>query len=181
MLFSNVYNAADSSAVPHLPSSSLLIEAFIQNWGVLPCAASVVLGVQVALLFDGLFWHCVDVELDSLEGAKLFSRQPSRVDRVARGSGVSTKDVQELLAQYTKFAQMVKKMGGIKGLFKSTCVIQSLSARVSCSDFNAICTFTISIRSNVYISSLKIGILYVWMIHITVTVWDFLLFFFFES
>ncbi|KAF3845631.1 hypothetical protein F7725_008794 [Dissostichus mawsoni] len=41
-----------------------------------------------------------------------------QIMRVARGSGVSMRDVQELLTQYTKFAQMVKKMGGIKGLFK---------------------------------------------------------------
>ncbi|KPP63373.1 signal recognition particle 54 kDa protein-like [Scleropages formosus] len=59
-----------------------------------------------------------DQELDSKDGAKLFSKQPSRIQRVARGSGVATRDVQELLTQYTKFAQMVKKMGGIKGLFK---------------------------------------------------------------
>lgn len=59
-----------------------------------------------------------DGELDSHEGAKLFSRQISRVQRVARGAGVSVREVQELLTQYTKFAQMVKKMGGIKGLFK---------------------------------------------------------------
>ena len=39
---------------------------------------------------------------------------------MARGSGVAPRDVQELLTQYTKFAQMVKKMGGIKGLFKGT-------------------------------------------------------------
>jgi len=56
--------------------------------------------------------------LDSHEGAKLFSRQPGRVTRVARGAGVSSSAVNELLSQYTKFAQMVKKMGGIKGLFK---------------------------------------------------------------
>lgn len=31
---------------------------------------------------------------------------------------MTTREVQELLAQYTKFAAMVKKMGGIKGLFK---------------------------------------------------------------
>ena len=30
------------------------------------------------------------------------------------------REVQELLSQYTKFAQMVKKMGGMKGLFKNT-------------------------------------------------------------
>ena len=57
-------------------------------------------------------------ELDSPNGAKLFSRQPDRSRRVARGSGVSVREVQELLSQYTKFAAMVKKMGGIKGLFK---------------------------------------------------------------
>lgn len=59
-----------------------------------------------------------DGELDSHEGAKLFTRQPGRIARVARGAGVSNTAVQELLSQYTKFAQMVKKMGGIKGLFK---------------------------------------------------------------
>lgn len=60
----------------------------------------------------------VSLELDSKDGAKLFSKLPNRIQRVARGSGVATRDVQELLTQYTKFAQMVKKMGGIKGLFK---------------------------------------------------------------
>ncbi|XP_059148241.1 signal recognition particle subunit SRP54 [Physella acuta] len=59
-----------------------------------------------------------DQELDSLEGEKLFSRCPGRVTRVARGAGVSGREVNELLTQYKKFAQMVKKMGGIKGLFK---------------------------------------------------------------
>jgi signal recognition particle subunit SRP54 len=59
-----------------------------------------------------------DQELDSHEGAKLFSRQESRVTRVARGAGVSNTAVKDLITQYTKFAQMVKKMGGIKGLFK---------------------------------------------------------------
>lgn len=58
------------------------------------------------------------LELDCKEGAKLFSKQPGRVQRVGRGAGVSTKEVQELLSQYTKFAAIVKKMGGIKGLFK---------------------------------------------------------------
>ena len=61
-----------------------------------------------------------DNELDSHEGAKLFSRQAGRAQRVARGAGVSIRDVQELITQYTKFAQMVKKVGGIKGLFKGT-------------------------------------------------------------
>lgn len=61
----------------------------------------------------------VNIELDHLDGAKLFKNQPGRYNRVARGAGVSIRDVQDLIAQYSKFAQMVKKMGGIKGLFKS--------------------------------------------------------------
>lgn len=60
-----------------------------------------------------------DSELDSKEGSKLFSKQPTRVQRVAQGSGVRVRDVQELLVQYNKFAGVVKKMGGVKGLFKS--------------------------------------------------------------
>ena len=59
-----------------------------------------------------------DQELDSAEGARIFSKQPGRIQRVARGAGVSQREVDDLLKQYTKFAQMVKKMGGIKGLFK---------------------------------------------------------------
>jgi signal recognition particle subunit SRP54 len=60
-----------------------------------------------------------DNELDHLDGAKLFKTQTGRYNRVARGAGVSVRDVQDLITQYSKFAQMVKKMGGIKGLFKS--------------------------------------------------------------
>lgn len=60
-----------------------------------------------------------DSELDSKEGSKLFSKTPSRALRVAMGSGVTVREVQELLIQYNKFAGVVKKMGGVKGLFKS--------------------------------------------------------------
>ncbi|PAA48838.1 hypothetical protein BOX15_Mlig016372g1 [Macrostomum lignano] len=59
-----------------------------------------------------------DQELDSHEGNRLFTRCPGRINRVARGAGVSHREVQELLTQYTKFAQMVRKVGGIKGLFR---------------------------------------------------------------
>ncbi|KAL5008647.1 hypothetical protein ScPMuIL_014228 [Solemya velum] len=59
-----------------------------------------------------------DQELDNLDGERLFTRNAGRIQRVARGAGVSVREVNELLAQYKKFAQMVKKMGGIKGLFK---------------------------------------------------------------
>lgn len=58
-----------------------------------------------------------DKELDSNDGAKIFSKNPSRYHRVARGAGVSSKEVSELISQYVKFAQVVKKMGGVKGLF----------------------------------------------------------------
>ena len=57
-------------------------------------------------------------ELDGKDGAKIFAREPQRMSRVASGAGVTVREVQELLKQYTKFAQVVKKMGGIKGLFK---------------------------------------------------------------
>lgn len=60
----------------------------------------------------------LELELDSREGAKLFTRQPTRIARVARGSGVSKQEVSDLLTQYTKFSAVVKKMGGMKGLFK---------------------------------------------------------------
>ena len=56
--------------------------------------------------------------MDSLDGAKIFTKNPGRFHRVARGAGVSVKEVQDLITQYTKFAQVVKKMGGVKGLFK---------------------------------------------------------------
>merc|ERR1719443_273792 len=59
-----------------------------------------------------------DGELDGKDGAKMFQKEPNRVTRVAQGAGVTEREVQELLKQYAKFAQVVKKMGGIKGLFK---------------------------------------------------------------
>lgn len=49
----------------------------------------------------------------------MFSKQPGRVIRVAQGSGVTEKEVKDLITQYTRFAAVVKKMGGIKGLFKN--------------------------------------------------------------
>lgn len=58
------------------------------------------------------------IELDHRDGAKLFSKQTGRMIRVAQGSGVTEKEVKDLIHQYTKFANVVKKMGGIKGLFK---------------------------------------------------------------
>ncbi|KAK6637096.1 Signal recognition particle [Polyplax serrata] len=59
-----------------------------------------------------------DGELDNRDGAKLFTKQSGRIIRVAQGAGVTEKEVKDLISQYTKFAAVVKKMGGIKGLFK---------------------------------------------------------------
>ena len=57
-------------------------------------------------------------ELDSPKANELFQKTPGRVQRVAHGSGTSVQEVKELLQQYKKFAEMVKKMGSMKGLFK---------------------------------------------------------------
>lgn len=48
----------------------------------------------------------------------MFTKESGRILRVSYGSGVTEREVRELLTQYTKFAAVVKKMGGIKGLFK---------------------------------------------------------------
>eukprot|EP00123_Amoebidium_parasiticum_P018420 comp24197_c0_seq4/m.44421 comp24197_c0_seq4/g.44421 ORF comp24197_c0_seq4/g.44421 comp24197_c0_seq4/m.44421 type:complete len:524 (-) comp24197_c0_seq4:65-1636(-) len=55
---------------------------------------------------------------DELDGdGKCFTDKPGRMIRVARGSGTSVAEVDMLLQQYRQMAQMVKKMGGKKGLF----------------------------------------------------------------
>ena len=59
-----------------------------------------------------------DYELDHSEANKLFRTETKRRDRVARGSGTSPEEVEEVLMQYQKLSAMVKKMGGMKSLFK---------------------------------------------------------------
>lgn len=59
-----------------------------------------------------------DGELDNKDVSKLFTKQPTRIVRVAQGAGVMEAEVKELLTHYTKFSAVVKKMGGVKGLFK---------------------------------------------------------------
>ncbi|OTB01698.1 hypothetical protein M426DRAFT_63424 [Hypoxylon sp. CI-4A] len=49
-------------------------------------------------------------ELDS--DGKMFIEQPTRMTRVARGSGVSVREVEDLLTQQRMMAGMAKKMGG---------------------------------------------------------------------
>ena len=49
-------------------------------------------------------------ELDS--DGKIFVEQPTRMVRVARGSGTSVREVEELLTQQRMMAGMAKKVGG---------------------------------------------------------------------
>ena len=48
-------------------------------------------------------------ELDS--DGKIFVEQPTRMTRVARGSGTSVREVEELLTQQRMMAGMAKKVG----------------------------------------------------------------------
>ena len=48
-----------------------------------------------------------DAELDGKDGAKTFAKEPNRVTRCAQGAGVMEREVNELLKQYTKFAQVI--------------------------------------------------------------------------
>ncbi|KAI7853214.1 SRP54-type protein [Circinella umbellata] len=58
-----------------------------------------------------------DAELDGDD--KAFEKDRSRIVRVAQGSGTSVHEVEEILTQYTRFAQMVKTMGGKSGLLSN--------------------------------------------------------------
>ncbi|CAG8659777.1 2746_t:CDS:2, partial [Ambispora leptoticha] len=57
-----------------------------------------------------------ETELDS--DGKIFQQQPARIVRVARGSGTSVQEVEELLIQHKSFQGMVKRFGGNKGILK---------------------------------------------------------------
>lgn len=55
-------------------------------------------------------------ELDS--DGKCILAQKTRIQRISLGSGTFAEEVEELLAQYKKFAQLVKRMGGKNGLLE---------------------------------------------------------------
>jgi signal recognition particle subunit SRP54 len=55
----------------------------------------------------------IQKELDHPDAVKLFKKQTGRSSRVARGAGVSIRDVNDLLVRYSTFA---KKIGGILGV-----------------------------------------------------------------
>lgn len=56
-------------------------------------------------------------EIDS--DGKIFEEQPSRMLRVARGSGTSIREVQEVLIQQKMMATMAKKLGGKNGALQN--------------------------------------------------------------
>ena len=68
--------------------------------------------------FMTIFDSMNDVELDNQDGAKLFNKQPGRITRVARGSGLPECEVKQLLNDYTKFANKMKKLEGVHDRFK---------------------------------------------------------------
>ena len=59
-----------------------------------------------------------DKELDDMDAFKTFTKQPTRVTRIACGAGVMEMEVHALLDQFKKFSGVVKQMGGVKELFK---------------------------------------------------------------
>jgi signal recognition particle subunit SRP54 len=62
-------------------------------------------------------------ELDS--DGKLFISQPSRMTRIARGSGTSVREVEDLLTQHKVMANMAKKMkGGMQNMQKAQGAMQ---------------------------------------------------------
>ncbi|CAO3607844.1 unnamed protein product [Cunninghamella blakesleeana] len=58
-----------------------------------------------------------DKELDS--DGKIFQENRTRITRVAKGSGTTVHEVEEILSQYQRFAEMVKTMGGKNGLMNN--------------------------------------------------------------
>ncbi|KII68739.1 Signal recognition particle 54 kDa protein [Thelohanellus kitauei] len=66
-------------------------------------------------------------ELDSHQGSKLFTKNPSRIKRVAFGAGASIREVQLLLSQHGKLAEAVKKLKSIKGIFKGNDINPNLN------------------------------------------------------
>lgn len=64
-----------------------------------------------------------DAELDS--DGKIFLQQPSRMTRIARGSGTSVREVEDLLTQHKMMANMAKKMkGGVANMQRAQGAMQ---------------------------------------------------------
>lgn len=60
-----------------------------------------------------MIYICDSMTEKELESdGKMFIDQPTRMTRIARGSGTSVREVEELLTQHKMMANMAKKMGG---------------------------------------------------------------------
>merc|ERR1711990_1189026 len=68
-----------------------------------------------------------DKELDDMDAFKTFTKQPTRVSRIACGAGVMEMEVHALLDQFKKFSGVVKQMGGVKELFKDEKQVKNLN------------------------------------------------------
>ncbi|KAI9268680.1 SRP54-type protein [Sporodiniella umbellata] len=66
---------------------------------------------------------------EELDGDDKVFKDMKRVVRVARGSGTTVCEVQEILFQYTKFAEMVKSIGGKNGLMQNMKNMQNMDPR----------------------------------------------------
>lgn len=61
-----------------------------------------------------MIYICDSMTLKELDSdGKIFVEQPTRMTRVARGSGTSVREIEELLSQQRVMAGMAKKMGGM--------------------------------------------------------------------
>jgi len=84
--------------------------------GMIPGMANLMQGMDDAegsLKLKRMIYICdsmTDKELDS--DGKIFIDQPTRMTRVARGSGTTVREVEDLLTQQRMMAGMAKKMGG---------------------------------------------------------------------
>lgn len=60
-----------------------------------------------------MIYICDSMTLKELDSdGKMFTDQPTRMTRIARGSGTSVREVEDLLTQHKMMAGMAKKMGG---------------------------------------------------------------------
>jgi len=68
-----------------------------------------------ALKMKRLIYICDSMTEKELDGdGRVFVQQPTRITRVAYGSGTSVREVEELLSQHRMMAGMAKKMGGMQ-------------------------------------------------------------------
>jgi len=83
-----------------MPGMSNLMPALKGNEG----------GAKIKMMIT-ILDSCTDHELDS--NKPIFTKEPSRIQRIARGSGRSIKEVNDLLEQHKQFAKMVDKFKGL--------------------------------------------------------------------